>query len=385
MESEPNSPEPAETVPEETGPKVVRKSRGQILADYKLSLATFENILGHGFLKGGVVKERGKNFYEIGAHNHFVFRSAANDIASFKMVKTDIPVLPFHRFLSLRFVNTSPGETYEEAVSIGLLPKNGQYKKSVLSRYYSQFLRNVPLEIRNSIILKQEPVPKEGRRLFRLFLKVLGILVYYDTPELIDDLGYLLGYRDFIEPLMTALGSAEEVSSALGKMVNPTAALPLMPSHAVNAYRNLYYSSHEIGSTDLASYFKTLPEIDRAIREVALNRSIGEFSAREGLSCEHKRVLELLRSEAQAEFLKQTQLRTGTSIQAARSNLDTILKVSDRLDKLGEGSLDIAKIFDRFLVIGAGSENGPIIPASNVIGLHEVKALPLEQKKPEGK
>lgn len=373
MESESNSPQPApEQAAEPKKKKVEKKPRGQILADYKISLRTFEEILGRKLLKGPITREKGKNFFEINANNDFMFRAARNHISSFKMIRNDSPALPFHRFLALRFVNTPPGETYEELLNSGLISGNGQFSRGIISKYYSQFIRRLPSEIRGDVVLKQEPTGREGQRLFRLFLKVIGVLEFYDNPQLIDDLSYIVLDKEGIEPILTTKSESEAVAQAIGT-ISGTAP----PVAAVDAYRNLYYAVHEVGESEWDTYLVTKPVELRDSLKSARNMSLDEFAAHEGINelCEHKRVLEVLRTDVQTKFLKSARYHTGSAMQTARSHIDTFLKISDRLDKIGEGRIDIAKMFDKFIVVGAGDENGPIESAAEV----------LEQKKPESK
>lgn len=367
MESEPNNPQPQEPgTPEEpkstktTKKGVVLKSRGQILSEYGLSLITFEDLYSRSLLNGDMIRQRGKNFIEVGAHNDFVFRCAKNDIASFRQQgKKESRPLPYHRFLTLRFVNTSPSETYDELVSHGVINPD-TIKRPTLAKYYAQYVRKVPIEIRRFVIAKEEPISKEDRRLFRLFLKVLNIHIFYDEPELIDDLAYLLKEKFTLEPLIATTAVAEDVAEAMGKLAGYD-----IPPLAIAAYRNLLFAVHELAEDDLKEYFRVIPAVNAHYLKKAYRCKLPEFAAKQGIEdlCEHAKVLGILRMTSQKSLFRTFRLMTDIGIQKAKADLDTYLKVSDRLDVLGAGRVSPVKIFDRFIVKNAGAENGPLLIA----------------------
>jgi hypothetical protein len=342
--------------PTSSKPENRLKHKGQILGDYKLSLRTIEDLLARGLLKGKPKAAKGKIFIEIDNYNDFILRSAANDIFSFKSAHTDVPVLPFHRFLCLRFVNTTALETYNELTGIGVIGKTSTLKKSNITRYYAQFLRKCPVEIRSFIADRMEPIKKTDLRLFRTFLDVVGVLGYYDAPGCFDDLSFFIEHRDDVEPIMTTISSAEQVAEAVSKMTGYE-----VPAAIMGIYRTMLYATHDMQPHDRSVYFASLPPRERQLRSSAAGLRIYEFMVRSGMDgvCEHRIVLDELQKIAQLGLAQTSRLKNDAAIQIARSNLDMFLKIHDRLDLISKsGGKDVARLFDRFLMIPQA--NGPI-------------------------
>ena len=353
----------------------VLKSKGQILSDYKISLRTFEDLIGRSLVKGSPIARQGKVFIEITPHNDFIFRASANDIFSFKNIRADVPVLPYHRFLCLRFVNTSAQETFDELTSFGIISKTGSVKKSTLTRYYAQFARKCPVEIRRYVETKSEPVKKEDHRLFRLFLDVLGISAYYDSPQCLDEFSFFMEHRGHLEPVMTTISTAEEVADVFGKMTG----IPI-PVELTAAYRVLFYSTHDMQEPDRHMYFSSFPAKERHLRTAAAESRIQEFVLKQGLDnvYEQRVLLDELQKIAQLSLARASHLKHDAGIQITRSNLDMFLKINDRLDLVSKaGRKDVAKLFDRFIM--KPQSNGPIKTINEV----DASVPSKEQGKPE--
>lgn len=354
----------------------VWKPKGQVLSEYKVSLRTFEELCGRGLLKGDLAAKQGKVFLELTSHNDFVLRCAANDIHSFKFAQSDVPVLPYHRFLCLRFVNTSFQETYDELVGIGIINKFGAIKKSTLSRYHAQFVRKCPVELREYIDSKTEPIKKEPLRRFRLMLEVLGIQGYYDTPQCVEEMSFFIDHKEHLEPVLTTISTAEEVAEVFGKMANLT-----IPANLLGSYRTLFYAVHTMQPHDRSVYFASLPPKERHLRINAADMRIQEFVLKQGLDniYEQRVLLDELQKMARLSLARTSRLKHDAGLQITRANLDIFLKINDRLDLVSKaGKKDVAKLFDRFIL--KHQDNGPIeSPDKLDLAVPVIK----EQEKPE--
>jgi len=329
-----------------------RLSRSQVLTKYGIAFQTYETLKKSGFLKGDVTYGGGREFIEASEHNDFVFRAARNDIFSFGSKHRSIGItMPFHRFLTLRFLNTPASEVLEELIQIGLVPLTMKFRRAEINRYYSLFIQHLPDEFEKAVVSGNEPRKPGLKSKFRVLLKLLGIETYYDHPELISQLTYIIKSREMVEPFLSTNATSDEIAGLYGKVLHLK---DMIPVEAIIAYRTLFYSIHELPKADLDAYSLLLPPDERRMRFMARKQSLSEYGARQGIdsAADTRAVLEVIKKDAQVAYLANKQWNTtDLGLQAMRAHLDIFFKASDRLDTLGgTASSAVAKMFEKFVV-----------------------------------
>lgn len=354
-----------------------RLSRSQVLTKYGISFKTYEALRKGNFLKGPVTYGSGKEFIEASEHNDFVLKSARNDIYSFGNGLRGHSgghgggiTVPFHRFLLLRFMNTPAAETLEEMIQIGLIHPDTRFRRTEINRYYSRFVDRLPESLKKAIIAGNEPVKPDLKKQFHTMLKVLGIDAYYDHPEMIDQISFLVKAKGTIEPILSTTSSADDVAELCCRLLHAPGRVTV---EAIVAYRALFYAIHELPKHDLSAYKGIIPPDEKRSKAAAFGQTLTEYGARKGIdqAADTRAILETIKKDAQRAYLKHSQwAQTDQGLQAMRAHLDTFFKACDRLETLGgTGSSAVAKMFEKFVVDAVDDDSDidlSTIPAQTV-------------------
>lgn len=320
-------------------------SRIQILTRYDLNSTTLDVLEGSGHLEGKFEYKLGKSYLDVTKRNDFVLRAARNEIRSFSE-----SVLPFHRFLCLRFINTDPEEIQEEIFRLGLLPSRKAFTIQKLRGVQKRFMNRLPEELEDLVRAGREPKNKTETKNLDLFLKILGVSAYYDRPDLLEDLRSLLSLKNLVNPLLTTVCLDHDVSSALTKVVGEK-----VPEVVVTAYRLVFHAVSEMEDAAFVKYLEMVePTTARMYRE-ARKLTFQEFAAKRGLNVvEYQEVLTRLMMEKQKMLLNANRFKSPEMVQAHRAAMDAYLKIYKILEDSGavgkESRKKISDIFSKFIV-----------------------------------
>jgi hypothetical protein len=320
-------------------------SRVRILTKYDLSSVSLDVLEGMGLLKGDFEYKRGKAYLEVTKEDDFTLRCARNDLRSFPGT-----TLPFHRFLCLRFINTSIEEIQEEIFRLDLLPSRKVFTIAALKKIKAEFMKRLPKELSDLVKKGREPKNKTETARLDHFLTVLGVSAYYARPDLLEDLRSLMPLKSTVDPFLTTACLDHEVSEALSKIVGEK-----VPDIAVSSYRIVFHAVGEMNDQAFEKYLTFVePTRARMFRE-ARRLTFQEFAAKRGLDVvEYQEVLKRLMMEKQKLILNAGRFKSAEMVQAHRAAVDAYLKIYKVLEDAGsvgkESRKKISDIFGKFIV-----------------------------------
>jgi hypothetical protein len=325
-------------------------TRQQILTQFDLRAASLDYLLGEHsepMLDSSFRSEAGRRVIDLTEKDVFALQSARNSVPSFgygtvhKGSVRGTHALPFHRLMSLRFLTTPLDELLDELYRLPLLDPGAKFKAAELAKTYERFLSRCPSMMVPIIEARRPPTPEEAP-LFNLFLRTLGLDVFYHNPEITEQLELLMPIREEIEVVMTTEALNGEVAEYLTKAKDLRA-----PVDLVALYRQLYYDAHSITSHDLAYYMLLLRTSEHTAKTGAMGKSLAALSIEKGRAdlVEATDILREIWNKAVAGFLNASKIKTPQALQAARAYIEPGLKAWEMLEGL-DPTLKVAKAVD---------------------------------------
>jgi hypothetical protein len=251
-------------------------TRVQICDDYKISPVTF-NAVRH-LLKAKETSKHGRLFYSIDNRDDFVLRCARNHIASFGGKGRDnAHILPFHRFLCLKFLTTPQQEAVNEIYQRNLAtPKFGLgYYKKLRQR----FVARIPKELRALVKKRGEPSKKQ-RGVYEMLLNVIGVITPYNFPVWMDNFFSFLGdprTKNVVETVITTRGSRADHQRALDELSGQQ-----WRNTALDLYASVFYDVADLSEEDWRYYLSVILPTEKRAKGSARNMSTGELRVQEG-------------------------------------------------------------------------------------------------------
>lgn len=251
-------------------------SRVQICDRFGLRAASFDAV-SH-LITCKPIPKHGLVVYPLTAKDEFILACARVHGSSFSNGNNEIHVLPFHRFLCLRFLTSSIHETMIEIEQRNLA--TSRFDKRYLGRLAAGFSKNLPAQLK--IIVKKKRVESaEEEMMFRILLEVLGIEWAYDNPQWIDDLFKPFPdheARKIFELALTTKGTREEKQAVIEELLRLQ-----WGAHPLDLYEGMFYDRGAMSDADWAYYKSILLPSDAKAYESARSETTSAFIIREGM------------------------------------------------------------------------------------------------------
>jgi hypothetical protein len=269
----------------------------KIWKKYGISPATFEAV--RPLLQAKRKSKHGRLFFDIRERDDFVLRCARNHILSFGgKGKDNAHILPFYRFLCLKFLTTPNEEALSEIHERNLAtPKFGLgYYKKLLTR----FLKRIPEELRPLVKKKGEPTKKQ-KGAYEMLLNVLGVIVAYNYPVWMDNFFSFIGdarSKSVIEAIVTTRGSRVEHQLALEEMSGQQ-----WKNVAFDLYRSMFYDVGCLSDEDWRYYLGIIYPTDRRAKSRARGMTTNELRVLEGTNPHFQETLRTIAVGLQKKML----------------------------------------------------------------------------------
>jgi len=263
-------------------------TRVQISEKYKISQATFTAV--RPLLQAKEKAKNGRLFFDINPRDDFVLRCARNHIASFGGEGRDnTHILPFHRFLCLKFITTPQKEAVAEIHQRGLTTSKfgiGYYKK-----LEKRFLSKVPKEIRSTVKRRDEPSKKQLRA-YEMFLNVIGVITAYNYPTWVDKFFSVLAdtrTKGIIETILTTQGNRADHQTAMEELSGEE-----WKNVALDLYESLFYDTGFMSDRDWKYYASIILPTEKRAKMLARSMTTDELRIQEGSNAHFQETLQLV-------------------------------------------------------------------------------------------
>lgn len=320
-------------------------TKSQLLTKYDIPAAAFEVLQGGDHFSSPFKAKNGLSVVAPTKEDEFALECARLTTAGFR----GAPLLPYHRFLVLRFLCLPVQDVYEELINVGLLASRERFKVSFLEKIFKKLKERAPKEIQKVFDTKEPPGPKAQVSLarFKKFLSIMNIRFFYENPDHVEDLGFFLKSRDVCELILTTSGTNDAIAEFFTQHIKAA-----IPCDAIVAYRLLYYAAHELSTEDWKSYLATIPPDERKAKTDARGKDLVEYASMKGILglASMGDMLDRAKMKYIRELSNTQGFQTPAALQAQRSALDSILKIDQYQRELGGDDTDFWKIFERFSV-----------------------------------
>jgi len=320
-------------------------TRVQISEKYGISQATFNGI--RHLLVSAEKSRHGRTFFDIGDRDDFVLRCACNHIASFGLgVNDHVRVLPFHRFLCLKFLTTPPDEAVTEIHQRNLTaPKFGVgYYKQLQKRFVSR----VPKELRD--LVKKQGVPtKKQRGMYEMLLNVIGVITPYNLPDWMDNLFTELvdpRVKTTLETVLTTRGSRADHQTGLEELSRRQ-----WRNVALDLYTSVFYDVGSLSEEDWRYYLSVIHPSEKRPKILARRMTTVELRVKEGSNAHYQETLQVAAVDLQRRICAATELK-GEAFKQIHQVINTYTNI-------GKMTGDV----DQPIATGAYFHNISIVPS----------------------
>ncbi len=260
----------------------------QICAEYKIGARTFNAVVG--LLKAKPKPKHGRVFYELDPRDDFILRCSRNHISSFRGEgRSNIHIIPFHRFLCLKFLTTPRDEALGEIHLRNLASARfgpGYYKK-----LENLFVSRIPKELR-ALVRKKGAPNKKQLGAYEMLLNVLGVVAPYNFPQWMDNFFSFLGdprQKNIVETVITTRGDRSDHQRALEELSGQQ-----WKNVALDLYQSVFYDVSELSERDWAYYLSIILPTERRSKGKARGMSTDELRIQEGSNPHFQETLQLV-------------------------------------------------------------------------------------------
>jgi len=295
-------------------------TRVQICEKYGISPATFNEV--QDLLKAKPQAKHGRILYKIDPRDDFILRCAKNHIYSFGgSGRENGHILPFHRFLCLKFLTTPQKEAVAEIHQRNLAsPKFGlgYYKK-----LEKRFLSRIPKELKDTVKKRKAPSAKQ-KGAYEMLLRVIGVIVPYSNPLWMDNFFSFLGdakTKNIIESVVTTRGTRADHQAAMEELSGQQ-----WKNVALDLYMSVFYDIAPMTERDWRYYLGIILPTERKAKSKARGMTTGELRIREGKEPHFQETLRIVAVDLEKKILATLAMK-GEGFKHVHQHLNSYTKV----------------------------------------------------------
>lgn len=247
----------------------MKLSRIQTCDKYDLRPGSFD--IAAEIVKPKLVVEHGRALFVVDDAFDFALQCARNHVASFASDKRRL--LPFHRFLCLKFLTVSDEELLSETRHRNLV-MNGM-TKGTLRHLKDRFLARLPARFK-SLAKKQAPPPAAKKREYEILLQILGVEAPYKLPGLVDEFFRYISdttTKIIIESTLTTHGTLEEKRAVIQELSGMEWSMT-----AIEVYASIFYDLGWMSKSDWEFYVAMLYPTERQRKRQAATMTPSAFN-----------------------------------------------------------------------------------------------------------
>jgi len=268
-------------------------TRAQIYKKFGISPSTFVEV--SVLLESKPKSQHGNVFYDLTKNDKIMLECAQNHGASFKTDgRAVVHLLPFHRFLCLRFLTTPLDDVMDELRYRNLVTQ--RFKYEYLKKVHGRFISRIPKALR-AIARKKAPPTRELEPQYRLMLRVLGIEMPYDNPLWIEIMFESVSDRrlkQLTETVFTTRGDKKDQQATLAELTGYR-----WKDVGVDVYRSLFYDLYAMDDSDWDYYTGFLAPPERKAKKRAYRMSTNELRVFEGVRPNFEAAMEIVQLNLQ--------------------------------------------------------------------------------------
>lgn len=330
-------------------------TRTKLCKEFRISEKTLTFLEKYGIVELDWKPHHGLLRAEITPKQADLLSCAAIDIHSLTARHSSLKILPFHRFITLRFFQVEADELYDELVARNLIhPRH--VKPDVIEQHYGLIFENLPEPLKKCALAK-EPPTKKVQPLFDSVVEICGLRNAYDRPDIEQSFEVLseTNVKILLEAATTSSSTVQEICSFLTDCLD----IDFSPS-ALLYYQWLFSDFRRMRSEDLDFYLKSISKTHRDFILAAFNNPISELKAEMGLVEENEveELYELARRHTTGLLLESMKSDSLEAQKNFHTTLKQFMAFVDRDDRkrLSSAGTKLPKTFTAFEISSAPME-----------------------------
>ncbi len=307
-------------------------SRPRIAKEFKINEKTLSWLERTGRIHIEWRAENGLLVAELSEDTQRVLRCASSSIPALK-VPEGLTLLPFQRFLHLRFLQLSLEELYQELQDRNLINPN-VFPLSQLEALREMFIAGLPLLVQRSLRTGIRPETDEEKLELATVLDVCEIAVAYQHPELEQAFKFMTEspVKDCLDCALSTKATLVEVQTFLKEVAD----FPISVE-GLAFYQSVFHDISLVSPDQFKKYLKLIKPSLRAKMALAVNCTIEDFRLKSGYERDFEvdQVLNAFKGALTDNLISLINTKTPDSEKAFHYTLRSLMMVIDRLEKAG--------------------------------------------------
>jgi hypothetical protein len=323
-------------------------SQALICDKYKISPTTFVKV--QHLLKAKEVEKHGRHLFDIQPRDDFVLRCARNHVASFGGTGKDTArILPFHRFLCLKFLTTPAKEAISEIHQRNLATT--RFGLNYYKKLRERFISRVPKELRP--LAKKLGAPnKKQLGAYEMMLNVIGAAVPYEHPKWLDNLFAFIGdgrAKNILETILTSRGSRTDHQRALEELSSQQ-----WQNFALDLYQSVFYDIAIMSEEDWKYYLSVIRPTEKYSRLSAKAMTTDAVRIKEGSDAHFKETMNMVAVDLEKK-IRATMAMKGEGFKQLHQLIGTYTKIGVATGDVERPSGQVGTFFQNISIVPAES------------------------------
>jgi hypothetical protein len=307
-------------------------SRPRIAKEFRINEKTLSWLERTGRVNIEWRADNGLLVADLSEDTQRVLRCASAAIPALK-VPEGVTLLPFQRFLHLRFLQLSIDDIYQELQDRNLINPN-VFPLSQLETLRELFISGLPLLVQRLMRTGMRPETEEEKLEFATVLDVCELAIAYQHPELEQAFKFMTEgpVKDCLDCALSTKATLVEVQTFLRELADFPISI-----EGLAFYQSLFHDIALVPPEQFKKYLKLLKPSLRPKMMLAVNCTMEDFRLKSGYERDFEvdQVLNAFKGALTDNLISLINTKTPDSERAFHYTLRSLMMVIDRLEKAG--------------------------------------------------
>jgi hypothetical protein len=305
-------------------------SKPQLLREFKITDRSLASLESAGILSLSWNVHNGLQKCSPDAKALQVLKCSSNHPFSFTK-NSEFGLLPFYRFLFLRFMQMPAEDIHFELLERNLIHSDRLTVEEV-EAMQTVFLDNIPSPLQARTRKQLPPKTKIEQAQLDTLLRVCDIDLAYHHPELDSSFTFMSDpdTKAIIDAILSTQGSFEAVRNFLTEVLAFDISI-----QGLAFYQSMFHDLSPLGRDDLKVYLKYVRPSTREHIRLAVGRPLEDYRVQSGLEdrVSIDTTLKVIKDHTVKELIRATVVKTPESAKDFTSHLRSLMLILDREDQ----------------------------------------------------
>lgn len=310
-------------------------SRPRICREFKISDRTLIKLERTGLLALAWSTENGQLMTAVSEADARRLSVAQLAVDSFPLGNKQLHRWPFHRFLTLRFLqvqNENLEDLHTELVQRNLISETA-FTFDKLRALHETFIRKLPKELHYLARFKRAPETDEEKEFFSYLLDTLEVRAIYEHPEYEQGFEFMVDevVKDVVDAALTTRSDFASIRDFLASAIS----LHIV-SEGLLIYQVLFHDINLLTPEEVKNFLKNTKPSQRSRLSMAIGQTLDIFRVRSGIDDKLKsdQTFEFLRDRLVENLVRTVDVHTEDAEKSFMHSLRSLMVITERLDQL---------------------------------------------------